>query len=250
MTVGGKQPLPSPEQLGDLLRSTFGSLVVDLSLLPRPERVDMSASMLDALQRERECSGFPHWILIDEAHVPLGTDGPAGSLYLPEQKGFCLVTYQPERLCARARHGIDVVITTMGDGRATLRERGAPGPARPFVLGDRITGHVRHRSKYVHAELPGDRRFYFRDPGQTTMHSAGNLEQFQHELCDCSLSSLEHHAAGHDFSRWMDDVLQDAELAARLREIEAQSLAGGGTLRAERLRAALLDAVQERYRVM
>jgi len=250
MTVGGKRPLPSPEQLGDLLRSTFGSLVVDLSLLPRPGRVATSASMLDALQRERERSGFPHWILLDEAHVPLGAEGPACSLYRPEQKGFCLVTYQPERLCARARQGLDVVITAVGDGHATLRERGVPGPARPFVLGDRITGHVRHRSKYVHAELPWDRRFYFRDPAQTTWHSAGNLEQFHHELRRCSLAGVEHHVAGHDFSRWVDDVLQDAELAARLREIEAESRASGGTLPAERLRAALRDAVQQRYRLM
>jgi len=83
-----------------------------------------------------------------------------------------------------------------------------PAPARPFLLGARITGHVRHRSKYVHAELPWERRFYFRDPAQPTMHSAGNLEQFHHELRGCSLAGVEHHVAGHDFSRWVDDVLQ------------------------------------------
>lgn len=247
ITVGGHHPLPSPEQLADVFRHTFGSVVVDLSLLPESDRVEWSAQLLDALQQQRERSGFPHWIVFDEAQLSLCAGGPASSLLRPEQKGLCLVSYRPERLCACAQESLDLVITTEGDGRARLEAAGAGDAGASFELGERITAHVRHRHKYAHAALPPERRFYFRGAEGSTGRSAGSLEEFDRELRGGSASVLRHHAARHDFSRWVDGVLQDVALARRLRAIEDRARESGTASQLEELRAEILDAVQARY---
>jgi hypothetical protein len=247
MLVGGHEPLPSPEQLADLFQPTFGSVVVDLSLLPRRERVAAAVSFLEALGRQRDETGFPHWIVVDEAHLALGDDGPACADFRPEQKGFCLVTYQPDHLCAPARDALDVIVTTEEDGRARLWRVGEPDDGVTFTLARRATSHVRHRHKYVHAELPTDHRFYFGDPTEPLGASAGNLQQFHHELRACSPLVLRHHLNRNDFSRWVQDVMQDAEFAQRLRAIEEEAQNSSAAGLTEQLRAEILDEVERRY---
>jgi len=245
--IGGNEPLPSPEQLADLFQPTFGSVVVDLSLLPRQERMKTSTRFLEALQHQREKSGFPHWIFVDEAHVPLGVEGPACPLLRPEQKGFCLVTFQPDHLCARARDAVDLVVTAEGGGQAHLSRPGTKQAGQPFVFAERLTRHVRHRHKYLHAALPPKMRFYFCDLGRLTGRSAGNLEEFHQELRSCTPAVVRQHMARHDFSRWVRDVIQDAELAGRLRAIEDGPQTDEAECLVERVRAELLDEIERRY---
>jgi len=85
-----------------------------------------------------------------------------GDVFRPIDRGYCLVTYCPDRLCAEALAAIDVTITVTapalpgGDRRtpnATLRERGAP--ERPFIIGARRTpqGDVLHARERLRDEI-------------------------------------------------------------------------------------------------
>jgi hypothetical protein len=53
--------------------------------------------------------------------------------------------------------------------------------------------------------------------------------------------------ARHDFSRWVRDVIQDAELASRLRAIEDGPQTDEVEGLVERIRAELLDEIERRY---
>lgn len=112
-----------------------------------------------------------------------------GDVFRPIDRGYCLVTYRPDRLCAEALAAIDVTITVTapalpgGDRRtpnATLRERGAP--ERPFIIGARRTPHVRHQRKYARAPLPRDRWFDFRGPDGAIIATAPDVATFSRLL--------------------------------------------------------------------
>jgi hydroxymethylpyrimidine pyrophosphatase-like HAD family hydrolase len=247
MIVGGREPLPRPEQLSELFQPTFSSVVVDLSQHPRAQRTGETVRLLAALQRQREESGFPHWIFVEEAHTALEPDGPACAGFLPDQKGFCLITFQPDHLCEKAGQSIDLVITVEGPGHARLLRRGEDPPGRAFAFEERITGHVRHRHKYLHADLPTERRFFFCGGDGETGRSAGNLEEFKDELRVCPPGVLRHHVPRHDFSRWVLDVIQDSELGRRVRMIEDDFLAEDLAGRTDELRRELFEEIERRY---
>jgi hypothetical protein len=139
------------------------------------------------------------------------------------------------------------VVTTEGGGQAHLSRPGTKQAGQPFVFAERLTRHVRHRHKYLHAVLPPKLRFYFCDLGRPTGRSAGNLEEFHQELRSCIPAVLRHHMVRHDFSRWVRDVIQDAELASRLRTIEDGPQPAEAEGLVERVRAQFLDEIERRY---
>ena len=109
------------------------------------------AAIIDA---ERSAWGLPHWVLIDEAHTPLGLGGAMEGLLRPGDEGYCLVTYRPEELPEAVLHDMDVVITTPAPGslrpsvRPSLRRAGgserpspsAPAPRRTCGTGTSTSG--------------------------------------------------------------------------------------------------------------
>jgi len=249
LLLGGHEQVPTEERLARFYRSTFGSLVVDLSLLPPRERAEVSGRLLQALQEQRARTGLPHVIVVEEAHVPLGAGGPACPRFDPEEKGLCLVSYQPERLCDSARRAIDTELEMLGGGKVWLRPASGGGGGReaPFVLAGRSTRHVRHRHKYAHAGVDPERRFWFVGPGGRTGRSAGSLGELHRELCAAGPDVLLHHARHRDLSRWVADVLRDVGLARAIARAEERASAGGESHAADAFRDALLELVEERY---
>jgi hypothetical protein len=57
---------------------------------------------------------------------------------------------------------------------------------------------------------------------------------------------LRHHAAGSDFSRWIQDVIQDSVLAASAASVERR-LARASAAELEALRGELLHEIESRY---
>jgi hydroxymethylpyrimidine pyrophosphatase-like HAD family hydrolase len=274
--VGGREGLPAPPQLARVLQRSLGSVVVDLSFAG-PERESYLKEVLEALERLRSEAGVPHWIFIDEAHAPLGLHGVARRSFDPAHKGLCFVTYRPMDLCPDAfanidfllampgEHGVDPEIrefltastgipadnlrpelTGVGLGQAVLVRLAAPARALAFSLAPRWVEHVRHWHKYAGARLPPARRFYFRNAHGAMGPAVANLAEFHHELRRCREDVLRHHAARSDFSRWIEDVIQDAELAGSFHSLEAR-LEGVSSPDAEAVREALLEAIEDRY---
>jgi hypothetical protein len=271
--IGGKEHLPSPKQLARIVERNLDSLVIDLSLLSPREKEAYIPQALEVLRRQRARTGLPHWIFADEAHVPLA-DRAAGRCFEPGEKGYCLVTYRPAIVCKEANVTFDYVLAVASEqdtesdviesvsaltripagalvqfladavqGRALLVRLADPAEVYPLILGRRAVNHVRHWHKYARFRLPPARRFYFWDSGGV----AGNLEEFHSELRLCDGRVLGHHARHRDFSSWIQDVMNDTELAADARAIEGRLASADSSGAVEDLRRELLKAIEDRY---
>lgn len=267
LVVGGASGLPEPERVAELLTHRFGSVVIDLSRLTAAERARRAREYLGALLTLRRETGLPHWIVIDEAPDLLGT-ASAEDVCGPASQGFCLVTWQPERLPPGVFDQMDVVLAVPGGeeslgkmpgfpasdararrgdplrvGEALLLERGS---VVRFRVAARRRPHVRHWHKYLSSRLPPSAQFFFRTAKGPTGAVAGNVAEFHHEIEHGPDDVLIHHLAEGDFSRWVGLALQDRPLAKAVRLVE-RAFQDGVTPEVAPARERLVAAVEERY---
>ena len=278
VAVGADGTLPSVEHIIALLQQHLGTVVVDLSLQPDAVRQDFYHRAPALLEVLRAARGVPHWILIDEAHTSLLRDGAVRSSFDANRKGHLLVTFEPGQLPGSVVDQIDVAIIVPGsdDIGAILQSFGCDpqrldalvaraeekdvivlrrnGRGEPPVLAlvhtlRRRTGHVRHWHKYTAGVLPEARRFYFRNANDELVGiPAANLAEFHRELCRCGADVIEHHALGHDFSRWIGLALADRQAAEAVEAIESRlASTGGDTTQIEAARGEILAALEQRY---
>lgn len=271
LAVGDRGGVPPAEEVQELLRARCGSVVVDLSSLSDHERRSYMTGILSALVDERARSGLPHWIVIDEAHVPFDHDEASFGV-LHDQKGLCLATYHPADLWRASGLALDYVVAIPGEhglhpsiaeylrellpterlphveqpqlGDAILACLGDAPRTERVRLGRRFVRHVRHWHKYSDSSLPPASVFQFRTLAGLTGTSANNLSSFRRELLLCDATVLEHHAAHRDFSRWLAHAIRDEELARVARELEDRSRIDHSY---EELRRGLIEAIENQY---
>lgn len=273
LVAGSGGSLPSAASLAELVRHHPGGVVLDLSAVPAASRAGYLQAAQLQLEALRAETGLPHWVILDEAQLPLARD--ATTFLEPAATGYCLVTYRPEELRPEALMAIDVIIALAGDddtrtadllaavgamprtaaaallrdadrGQAVLVDRASPRTGTVFSIGHRETSHMRHWHKYTAGQLAAGRRFYFRSDWHTaTGATAGSLGELAHELATCDDRVIIHHCQQGDFSRWVHDVLGDPPLAAAIARIESTEPAGAAS--AAQARAALLSAIHQRY---
>jgi hydroxymethylpyrimidine pyrophosphatase-like HAD family hydrolase len=216
LTLGGRDPLPTVDEVGRIVRHRFSSVVLDLSLREPALKYAYARDVLDRLTEVRREYGLPHWIVVEEAHMvsseSLERARAVGSL--------CLVTYHPEWLPAAAMREADILITVESSGRARIRTGADPAHAVCFAPGAREISHVRHKRKYAEGLVPYERGFTFRDAAGAIGTHVSSLAEFANELERVPRTALTHHAAHKDFSRWIRDVFQDSRLAAAVRRAE------------------------------
>lgn len=275
---GCENGAPPVEHIAEVLRRTDGGVVVDLSECDVAARETLHRTLSHRLSGLRAEIGRPHWVVIDEAHQPLGrASGWEWASYVAGT-GHCLITYQPAAMSDSTIAITDVVIVLpraelkqqdpsieilmkfcrLAHGEAArLVSEVSPGEGlvvfadgtrvpRPFRVEDRATPHVRHWHKYATVDLPWERRFFFaRGPGETVGIVAANMSAFHHELRRGAAEVLRFHCANHDFSRWIRDVLADDELADAVRPLEEQLTQRRADVAATR--DALLRAIEARY---
>lgn len=270
MLMGGLEALPSASQIPELLQKRFASVVIDLSLTGEASQAAFLTEIFVRLTEERERSGLPHWIIVDEAQESLGGKTVLAERLASGAKGFCLITYDLGQLGELASSGIDFVLAVAGSeglSEATLASLGelcrascgfprigrsqgllvrvgSKAPGQVIDFGARMLKHVRHWHKYAQAHLPPDKVFRFRTLFGPTGAAASNIEELRRELLRCDRGAIEHHAAHHDFSSWLRDAIQDEDLAKALHEIEEQHETG---VASERLRRELVEAIEARY---
>ncbi len=276
ITGGDEARLAEPGEVVRLLRHGHASVVTDLSRLGAAARAAYAADLASAVEAHRAATGIPQWVVVDEAHGPIGREVTAHRMLNPPAKGYLLVTWQPEELSADALLALDAVITlgsgrpesrliditaavadmpraevarllTGPGGRAVLAWRQRPGRAVAFTLGPRITPHLRHAHKYGHSGVEPARRFYFKTgPDTATGAVAANLDELEAELGRCDPGVLRHHCPRHEFSSWVAGVFRDEALAADLAELEAALPADSHAAVVEQVRLALIAALQAR----
>ena len=271
--IGGTAQLPPAEQLASLLTNRSGSVVVDLSTVAPTGRAEYLRAAPRAVEGQRQATGLPHWVVVDEAHDALGRVDRDSLFLEPGLTGYCLATYRPDDLPAEALLSTDVllalpggddlastvdlvaaasvmshsrteeIVRTVRPGQAILVDRRRTVPPVVFNLAERATAHHRHWHKYSLGGVSVERRFYFRSgPHTLTGTTAASVEELERELRGCDEAVISHHSRNADLSRWIATVLRDAPLAATVSAIEAE-VAGGATGGRDRL----LTAIHEHY---
>jgi hypothetical protein len=92
-------------------------------------------------------------------------------------------------------------------------------------------------------QLPREKAFYFfTSIGNYTGVSASSLKEFMEKINEVNVKSLEFHVGRGDFEKWIDEVLQDSELAGEVRRLEKYNLTG------ESLRGQLFTIVSRRFK--
>ncbi|MDH4316223.1 MAG: HAD hydrolase family protein [Gammaproteobacteria bacterium] len=275
--LGEPGKCPDIAQIRRLITHHFGSVIVDLSLLDSCEHATCTKELLEQLSEDREATGLPHWIVIDEAHHTLDLPGKMVTALAGGQKGYCLITYQPTVFAKQLDGSIDIMLALPGgkrtpgadpleetgrlcgldvpslldsasQGQAAVIRPGATSACQLISLSARRTAHVRHWHKYLSARLPPKHRFIFRLSGETGGTVAANVQEFRDVLGSTSKEVVFGHALRRDFSRWIADVLQDATLADALRLLEEKLI--GSNQAAEDIRSFRDNAVKaigERY---
>lgn len=243
----------SERALFTALREHLTSVVLDLSMLCAPDAEDYIRRVAPDIVDSRAARGTPHWIVLEEAHGPLGNEGPISHSLPPFGGGYCFVTYQPERLCAEAHNLVEITITPAVAGEGLHRADKAAAvmqrsgrQAVQFNLDARRTRHVRHRHKYAQAVLSPDHRFHFRSPDGAVITTAASVEDFAAQLVAVPGDTLDHHVRGHDFSRWACQALQDHGLAAFIAAKE-DALVAQRSAEQARFRAEVVEQLQCRY---
>jgi hypothetical protein len=222
----------------------------------------------------RRRTGLPHRIVLDEAHYFL-QDAVAQGLLDLDFNGYTVVTYSAALLppeltgatevilatrtskpgefealqshCAYCQQSASAVSALLGQldlGQAVAfpitQETG--GELRMFVVGHRLTPHVRHRQKYVDLPVAWDSAFVFGTNGMGTPARARTLRQFVAALDCADVEYADAYLRRGDFSRWIDDVFGDRVLADKLRAQERRYVMGEG----DALKA-ITDAIRSRY---
>ena len=271
--VGGRDPLPPPTQLADLLRHRFGSIVVDLSTLGADAQHAYVEAIAPVILAQRAVTGLPHWLFFDEAHELLADQTSWIEQLEGGDHGYGCSSYRPEALPEAVERACELLVVTAGGtngreevlryaaaaagcpqeelaallgegrGRAVLIDRSGGAPPRAFTVAERSSGHVRHWHKYIDGELPEPLRFYFSESEDGLV--AGNLREFNRHLGVCGVDALAVHARRHDLSQWLRDVLQDERLAEVIHDAEHELHTG--RLTTEDFRDAARTAIEAQY---
>jgi hydroxymethylpyrimidine pyrophosphatase-like HAD family hydrolase len=243
--------LPHPVDLLAAVTHPLTSIVLDLSRLREDEKIEYLERLRTVGQAQREEVGLPHWVVMDEAHLP--AQRTTEDWHWSPRGGYVLASFMPSLIPPAELECADVVLDLRGEEftdaldarrppRGTLRV-GREEP-RGFVVGERRTAHVRHRHKYADLQLPVHRRFYFRVKGEPLV--AGTLNEFRTAVRHLDPDVLQFHLERGDLSRWLDTTIADKDLAAQVAALEGD-LATRRAAELERIRRQIVVAVSERY---
>lgn len=250
--LGGDETPPAPRALLHALRYPDRSVVIDLSGLTHDATRDYVRSVLPVLNVIRRRTGTPHRIVVDEGHYFLGDAMNRGLLDL-DFNGYTVVTYWPSQLPAELVDASEVILVTRESSLeeiAALQRRcdafaqldasvwqtladlridqavalpvtdEADSEFRRFVIGPRITPHVRHRQKYVDVPVSHSRAFVFGSSHRGTTVHAHTLREFVAAIAHLDDAEAGGYLRRGDFSRWIGDVFGDHTLARELHRCE------------------------------
>jgi hydroxymethylpyrimidine pyrophosphatase-like HAD family hydrolase len=248
--VGGDDPPPKPHELLRLLRHPDRSIILDLCRLPHGEKLEYLREALPQIAVVRQRTGLPHRLLIDEAHYFL-RDAEILNL-LGTNAGDCTaITYQASRLHPAVLQSAGVMLVTRAtdphEVAALAEATGAAadldqwnqvladlavdevallpsaeeshGQLQRIRLVERLTPHVRHRTKYLDVPVATHHAFVFSRGGRPAGVTACTLQEFVDILGSTNVA-VHNHVLRGDFSKWIESVFGDRQLAATIRRLE------------------------------
>lgn len=269
IVLGTAQDGPSLTEILTALANPHNHVVVNLVGLPLQDRPSFFLGLLPKLQELRAQRGRPHWMLVDETHHLLPTDGNPTALALAKElAGMIYVTVHPDQIEPSILKTADIVFAlgkspekTIGTycsaihqpapalagsdlepGRAMMWNRASQEPPFLLEIAPSTMERRRHRRKYAEGELPPDRSFYFRGPTGSLNLRAQNLILFMQIGEGVDEETWTHHLVNHHYSAWIRECIKDDTLADHVRQIEHQDI-----VPAPESRRLIRAAIEERY---
>jgi len=261
------------DQIELTLRYPDVSVVVDLCKLSQEDKRAGVAVLLERIAGLRRRTGLPHRVVVDEAHYFLRNPDVTGQLDL-EHGGYFLISYRASELHPEVLSSVEALLVTREsdtaeaealrklvaqewspeDWAVTLRDLELnevlllPGAQESKTdvlrirIANRLTPHVRHKHKYLEVQVSDDAAFVFSRDGVPTGQRARTLKELT-DVLSGNAHSFEQHLANGDFSRWVEEVIGDSELAAEIRSMETDWRAG----RSDRPCERITRLIRERY---
>ena len=269
IVLGTARGGPSLSEILTALANPDNHVVVNLVGLPIQDRPSFFLGLLPKLQELRAQTGRPHWVLVDETHHLLPTDGNPTALALAKElSGMMYVTVHPDQIEPCILASVDMVFAlgkspemTIGSycsaihqptpfvrgsdlepGRALMWDRASQEPPFLLKIAPSTTERRRHRRKYAEGELPPERSFYFTGPAKQLNLRAQNLLFFMQLGEGVDEATWLHHLQAHDYSAWIKEAIKDDTLAQAVRSIEEQP-----DLPVRESRLLVRAAIEERY---
>ena len=269
IVLGTARDGPSLTEILTALANPNNHVVVNLVGLPIQDRPAFFLGLLPKLQELRAKTGRPHWVLVDETHHLLPTDGNPTALALAKElAGMVYVTVHPDQVESAILERVNMVFalgkspdktiqtycsairqlapaipdSDLEAGRAVMWNR--TSQESPFLLeiAPSTTERRRHRRKYAEGELPPDRSFYFKGPTNSLNLRAQNLLLFMQLGEGVDEATWLHHLHAHDYSAWIMEAIKDDVLAQSVRHIEDQS-----KVSVKESRQLIRAAIEDRY---
>lgn len=269
VTIGNKDNPPSYEQIFQLLDVPTSNVIVNLVGVKLQDRPAYCASLLAKLQEKKLREGRPHWIVIDEAHHLLPAEwAPASDEIAAQSASMLLVTVHPGHVALAALRLVRILAIIGKEPHKSAEEFakaiGIRTPAIPATdlepgelavwlrdanqVIDRMQSipgkaeRKRHRRKYAEGELEPERNFYFKGSQGKLNLRAQNLNTFTQLAAGVDDDTWLHHLHQHDYSTWISTAIKDPDLAAAIRQIEADK-----SLTPQQSRQAITKAIEEKY---
>lgn len=242
--IGGPGRRPDPAEVAKALQQPGRSVSVNLLGVPLEERPLFLGALIPLLHELRERFGRPHQLVLDESHhlVPKDLD----ILGWKSVQGAIFITVEPDSIALEPEplRSVDVLVATGGTADHTIERfaraigMASSGSIRPgdneVLVWDVRNSSVpvaiqpqrgkklspRHSRKYMEAELPEDRSFYFRGPDQKLNLRAQNLKLFIQTAAGVDDATWLHHLHLKDYSRWVREALKDESLADEIAGVE------------------------------
>ena len=266
VVIGDTKTPPRLAEALKVMERPGGHVVINMLAISSEERPAAFARFVAAIAELRGRTGRPHWVAVDEAHhlMPAARDASATALP-PSMPATIFVTVDPRELAREALERVDLVFAVGGkadetigafceavaigmpplprrsEGEAILWSRRAGVGPQAFVFHPPAEKSERHTRKYAEGELGRDKSFYFRGPDGALNLRAQNLMLFLQIADGVDDATWLHHLKAHDYSRWMEEVIKDSELAAEVRR--AEDAAGDAASTRKQVR----EAVERRY---
>jgi len=274
---GGADPLPRPRQLLRALRHADTSIVIDLSHTPHAAKLEYVRSLLPGMAMLRRQTGFPHGILVDEAHYFL-RDSDMRALLDLEAGGYTFVSYRASKLHPDLLAATEAIVVTresdpdeisvlrtlcssceselseedwrqtlgslvIGEAVALPLTAEAEGSMRRVQLAQRLTPHARHAAKYVDIPIPEQNAFVFWRNGVLDGRIARTLREFVEIVQQLPASELDGHLRRGDCSSWIARIFGDYLLANTVEQLEAEYRRNGNL----EIVPSIVQAIRSRY---
>ncbi len=266
-TIGSPEHAPAIEEC--IPDTPAGNSVINLLGLTLQDRPWFFMSLFARLRDLRARSGWPHWLVVDEAHHVMPADWQPTDLTFPERlEGVMMVSVTPSLLPTAVLRGIDTLIVLGDKPREMLREFTAANDLPPvappletletgmaLLWNKRVGGRPtliklepsrterrRHLRKYAEGELPEDRSFYFRGAEGKLNLRAHNLIVFMDLADGVDHDTWLYHLRQGEISDWLRRAIKDDALADSVAAFECDP-----ALDATASRRMMREQIEARY---